>query len=122
MRTDLAKVIKSPGSRAQLEEARGQLAPFVRDALVGLNYAYYEPPGAQLLHHNPLFVRSHDFSGDTVAGVERVWQAPQLFGEGSAAGGGAHPLGSPGDLPYGLFGMEQGFIAPQKVQTLVMRE
>src|SRR5256884_4557133 len=98
MRTDLAKVIKSPGSRAQLEEARGQLAPFVRDALVGLNYAYYEPPGAQLLHHNPLFVRSHDFSGDTVAGVERVWQAPQLFGEGSAAGGGAHLVGSLADL------------------------
>ena len=122
MRTDLTKVIKSPGSRAQLEQARGQLAPFLRDALVGLNYAYYEPPGAQLLHHNPLFVRSHDFSGDTVAGVERVWQAPQLFGEGSAAGGGAHLVGSLADLPYVLCEMEQDFIAPENVQALIWRE
>ncbi len=122
MRTDLTKLIKSPGSRAQLEEARGQLAPFMRDALVGLNYAYYEPPGAQLLHHNPLLVRSHDFSGDTVAGVERVWQAPQLFGEGSPAGGGAHLVGSLADLPYVLSQMEQDFIAPENVQALIWRE
>src|SRR4029077_16560038 len=79
MRTDLAKVIKSPASPAQLAKARGQLAPFLRDTLVGLNYAYYEPPGAQILHHNPLFVRSHDFAGYTVIGMEHVWQAPQLF-------------------------------------------
>jgi hypothetical protein len=47
MRTDVAKVLKSPSpSHAQLEEARGQLASFLRDTLVGLNYAYYEPPGA----------------------------------------------------------------------------
>jgi hypothetical protein len=122
MRTDLTKVIKLPGSRAQLEQARGQLVPFLRDALVGLNYAYYEPPGAQLLHHNPLFVRSHDFSGDTVAGVERVWQAPQLFGEGLAAGGGAHLVGSLADLPYVLSEMEQDFIAPENVQALIWRE
>ena len=63
VRTDLTKVIKAPGSRAQLEAARGQLAPFLKDTLVGLNYAYYEPPGAQVLHNNPLFVRSHDFTG-----------------------------------------------------------
>src|SRR5256884_9699734 len=87
MRTNLAKIIKSPSSSEQLVEARGQLAPFLRDTLVGLNYAYYEPPGAQILHHNPLFVRSHDFAGDTVIGLERVWQAPQLFGAGSPAGG-----------------------------------
>src|SRR5256712_9402594 len=115
MRTDLTKVIKSPGSHAQLEEARGQLAPFVRDALVGLNYAYYEPPGAQLLHHNPLFVRSHDFSGDTVAGVERVWQAPQLFGEGLAAGGGAYLFGSLAGFPYVPSVNEQEFILPAEV-------
>jgi len=122
MRTDLAKVIKSPGSREQLAEARGQLAPFLRDTLVGLNYAYYEPPGAQVLHHNPLLVRSHDFSGDTVAGVEHVWQAPQLFGEGSPAGGGAHLVGSLADLPYVLAQVEQDFIAPENVQALIWRE
>jgi hypothetical protein len=122
MRTDLTKVIKAPGSKQQLEEARGQLCPFLRDTLVGLNYAYYEPPGAQILHINPLFVRSHDFSGDTVAGVDRVWQAPQMFGEGSPAGGGAHLVGSLADLPYVLAQVEQDFIAPENVQALIWRE
>jgi hypothetical protein len=122
MRTDLTKVIKSPASRQQLLEARGQLVPFLRDTLVGLNYAYYEPPGAQVLHHNPLLVRSHDFSGDTVAGVEHVWQAPQLFGEGSPAGGGAHLVGSLADLPYVLAQVEQDFIAPENIQALIWRE
>jgi hypothetical protein len=122
MRTDLTKVIKTPGSREHLEQARGQIAPFLRDTLVGLNYAYYEPPGAQVLRNNPLFVRSHDFSGDTVAGVEQVWQAPLLFGEGSPAGGGAHLVGSLADLPYVLAGVEQDFIGPENVQALIWRE
>jgi hypothetical protein len=122
MRTDLAKVIKSPASPAQLAEARGQLAPFLRDTLVGLNYAYYEPPGAQILHHNPLFVRSHDFAGNTVIGMDRIWQAPQLFGVGSPAGGGAHLVGSLADLPYVLARAEQDFIAPENVQALIWRE
>jgi hypothetical protein len=122
MRTDLTKVIKSPGSKVQLGEARGQLCPFLRDTLVGLNYAYYEPPGAQILHNNPLFVRSHDFAGDTVAGVDHVWQASQLFGEGSPAGGGAHLVGSLADLPYVLAQVEQDFIAPENVQALIWRE
>jgi hypothetical protein len=123
MRTDLMKAIKSPDSRAHLEEARGELAPFLRDTLVGLNYAYYEPPGAQVLHHNPLFVRSHDFAGETVTGVEAVvWQSAQLFGEGSPAGGGAHLVGSLADLPYVLAEVEQDFIAPENVQALIWRE
>src|SRR5256714_1402535 len=122
MRTDLAKVIKSPSSPEQLAEARGQLASFLRDSLVGLNYAYYEPPGSQILHHNPLFVRSHDFSGETVIGLERVWQAPQLFGAGSPAGGGAHLVGSLADLPYVLANAEQDFITPENVQALIWRE
>ncbi len=121
MHTDLAMVIKSPASPAQLAKARGQLAPFLRDTLVGLNYAYYEPPGAQILHHNPLFVRSHDFAGDSVIGM-RVWQAPQLFGAGSPAGGGAHLVGSLADLPYVLASAEQDFIAPENVQALIWRE
>lgn len=122
MRTDIGKVIKSQASRTQLEEARGQLASFLRDTLVGLNYAYYEPPGAQALHNNPLFVRSHDFSAETVGGIKAVWQAPQLFGEGSPAGGGAHLVGSLADLPYVLAEVEQDFIAPENVQALIWRE
>lgn len=122
MRTDVAKIISSPASKAQLEEARGQLTPFLRDTLVGLNYAYYEPPGAQLLHYNPLFIRSHDFSGDTIAGYEGIWQAPRLFGEGSPAGGGARLVGSLADLPYVLADVEQDFITPENVQALIWRE
>jgi hypothetical protein len=122
MRTNVAKIIKSPRSPEQLAEARGQLAPFLRDTLVGLNYAYYEPPGAQILHHNPLFVRSHDFAGETVMGLERLWQSSQLFGAGTPAGGGAHLVGSLADLPYVLATVEQDFIAPQNVQALIWRE
>ena len=120
MQTDLSRVIKSPNSDQQVAEARGELASFLRDTLVGLNYAYYEPPGAQILHHNPLFVRSHDFSGDTVVGMQRaVWRAPQLFGAGSPAGGGAHLVGSLADLPYVLAQAEQDFITPENVQALI---
>jgi len=87
-----------------------------------MNYAYYEPPGSQLLRTNPLFVRSHDFSGDTVAGVEDLWHAPQLFGQGTPAGGGVHLVGSLADLPYVLSEAEQDFITPDNVQALIWRE
>jgi len=123
MHTDLTKIIKSPNSAEQVAEARGHLASLLRDTLVGLNYAYYEPPGAQILHNNPLFVRSHDFSGDTVTGVEKqAWQASQLFGAGSPAGGGARLVGSLADLPYVLADAEQDFIAPENVQALIWRQ
>jgi hypothetical protein len=123
MRTDLVKVIKSPSaSPSQRDAARGQLATFLRDSLVGMNYAYYEPPGSQVLHNNPLFVRSHDFSGETVMGIEHVWQAPRLFGAGSPAGGGAHLIGSLADLPYVLAEAEQNFIAPDHVQALIWQQ
>ncbi|HEX7157740.1 MAG TPA: hypothetical protein VF214_01905 [Edaphobacter sp.] len=122
VRTDLTKVIKTPGSPAQLEAARGQLLPFLRDTLVGLNYAYYEPPGAQVLHNNSLFVRSHDFSGVTVVDPEGFWQAPQLLGIGTPAGGGAYLMGSLADLPHALAMAEQEFIAPENVQALIWEE
>jgi hypothetical protein len=119
---DITRVIKAPASKSQLEAARGQLTPFLRDALVGLNYAYYEPPGAQLLHNNPLFVRSHDFSGETIMGVSQLWQAPELFGQGSPAGGGAYLVGSLAELPYVLATTEEDFIAPKNVQALIWKE
>lgn len=119
---DITKVIKTPGSRVQLEAARGELTPFLRDALVGLNYAYYEPPGAQILHNNPLFVRSHDFSGETIMGVNQLWQAPELFNQGSPAGGGAYLVGSLAELPYVLATTEEDFIAPKNVQALIWKE
>ena len=122
VRTDLTKVIKTPGTPAQLEAARSKLAPFLRDTLVGLNYAYYEPPGAQVLHSNPLFVRSHDFSASSIQGVDEVWGSPALVGIGATAGGGAYLIGSLADLPYVLALAEEDFLAPEKVQALIWRE
>ena len=122
VRTDLKAVISTPGTPAQLEAARGKLTPFLRDTLVGLNYAYYEPPGAQVLHNNPLFVRSHDFSTFSVLGVQRIWGAPELVGIGVTAGGGAYLMGSLADLPYALAQVEEDFIAPANVQALIWKE
>jgi hypothetical protein len=121
-RTDLSKILRSSASPAQLEGARGQLTPFLRDSLVGLNYAYYEPPGAEVLHNNPLFVRSHDFSSISVQGVEQVWGPPGLIGVGATAGGGAYLMGSLADLPFALASTEQDFIAPKNVQALIWKE
>ena len=122
VRTDLSRVIKGPSSAAQLSAARGQLAPFLRDTLVGLNYAYYEPPDAQMLHHNPLFVRAHDFLGISVLGSDRLWGAPRVLGIGSPAGGGAYLMGSLSDLPYALATTEEDFIAPKNIQALIWKE
>jgi len=122
VRTDLTKVIKNPGTPVQLEAARARLAPFLRDSLVGLNYAYYEPPGAQVLHSNPLFVRSHDFAASSIQGVDEVWGAPALIGIGATAGGGAYLIGSLADLPYVLALTEEDFISPEKIQALIWRE
>jgi len=121
-KTDLTRVLKGPASHLQLEAARGQLAPLLRDALVGLNYAYYEPPGAQILHINPLFVRSHDFLGITVRGSDRLWQTPMLIGAGVSAGGGGYLMGSLADLSYSLATAEQDLIAPENVQALIWKE
>jgi hypothetical protein len=121
MQTNLAKVIAA-NAPAELAAARGQLAPFLRDTLVGLNYAYYEPPGAQMLHHNPLFVRSHDFSGQMTLKGDQAWQTPLLFGRGGTASGGAHLAGSLADLPYVLAQVEQDFIVPENGQSLIWED
>ncbi|MGB7136284.1 MAG: hypothetical protein WBD46_13405, partial [Acidobacteriaceae bacterium] len=121
VRTNLTRVLDSKPSAAQLEAARGELTPFLRDTLVGLNYAWYEPPGAQVLHHNPLFVRSHDFSGTSIVGYDQLWDPPTLIGIGVTAGGGAYLVGSLSDLPYALATTEEDFIAPQHVQALIWR-
>jgi hypothetical protein len=127
MRTDLIRIIKAPGSPAELTQARALLTPFFRDTLVGLNYAYYEPPGAQMIHNNPLFVRSHDFSGGDYSGEaatasDQVWRSPRIFGRGWTASGGAHLIGSMADLPYALARVEQDFIVPQNVQSLIWED
>jgi hypothetical protein len=122
IRTDLTKIIQAPASPSQLEAARAELTPFLRDTLVGLNYAYYEPPGAEVLHNNPLFVRSHDFSGISILGIERIWSDPTLIGVGATAGGGAYLMGSLANLPYALASTEGELIAPKHVQALIWQE
>ena len=122
IQTDLTKIIKTSGSRAQLEEARGQLAPFLRDTLVGLNYAFYEPPGAQVLHINPLFVRAHDFLTISIIGSGGMWERPRLVGAGISAGGGAYLMGSLAALPYSLAMAEENFLVPRNVQALMWVE
>ena len=122
VQTDLSSLIKKRGTKAQLETARGLLTPFLRDTLVGLNYAYYEPPGAQLLHINPLFVRAHDFLNSSVIGSRNIWRPSVLFGAGISAGGGAYLMGSLADLPYALASAEQDFVVPENVQALVWKE
>lgn len=122
MRTDLAKVIKAKPSPAKLAVARGELVPFLRDTLVGLNYAYYEPPGAQMIYNNSLFVRSHDFSGKSSMEENRSWKTPDLFGRGLSAGGGAHLVGSLSNLPYVLAQVEENFIIPNNVQSLIWED
>ncbi|MGA3034830.1 MAG: hypothetical protein ABSD70_16210 [Terracidiphilus sp.] len=122
VRTDLTKVIKTPGTPAQLEAARARLAPFLRDTLVGLNYAYYEPPGSQVLHSNPLFVRAHDFTASSIQGIKDVWGPPNLIGIGATAGGGAYFIGSLADLPFALALTEEDFISPEKLQALIWKE
>lgn len=121
VRTDLTKVIRAPASPAQLEAARAWLTPFLRDTLVGLNYAYYEPPGAQVLENNPLFVRAQDFSSESVYGLNQIWGPPKAMGVGVGGGGGAFLLGSLADLPYALAAVEEDFIAPAHVQALIWR-
>ena len=119
-RTDLQKIIRS-GSAKEREEGRSRLAPFLRDTLVGLNYAYYEPPGAQMLFNNAVFVRSHDYSDGWNSHGEQPWTAPRLVSQaGSSAGG--HLAGSLSGLPYALAEMEQNFIVPDNVQSLIWED
>jgi len=122
IRTDLTKIIQSAHTPSQLEAARGQLTPFLRDTLVGLNYAYYEPPGAAVLHSNPLFVRSHDFSAVSIQGIGNVWGDSILIGVGATAGGGAYLVGSLANLPYALAATEGELISPKNVQALIWKE
>jgi hypothetical protein len=120
---DLVKMIsQSAASARQLGRARGQLTPILRDTLVGLNYAYYEPPGAQMLHTNPLFVRLHDFSLQYVSSGRTAWEDSHLVNRGWTASGGAHLEGSLADLPHVLASVEEGFIVPDNIQALIWED
>jgi hypothetical protein len=101
----------------KLRDIRGQLAPFLRDTLVGFNYIHYAPPGAQILHTNPLFVRNHDFIG--IQGAGQTWKATEVFGTGWPANAGGRLVGSLASLPYALAEAEQNFLIPSREQALI---
>ncbi|HSU57848.1 MAG TPA: hypothetical protein VLI55_00935 [Bryobacteraceae bacterium] len=98
-------------------DPRGVLAPFLRDSLVGILYAYYAPDGAELLITNPLFVRSHDFIGPE--NIQAEWRQTQVAGSGWPESGGGRLVGSLVSLPYALAEAEQNFLTPKREQALI---
>ncbi len=112
-----AAIEKAGGNPEKLSEVRGLMAPILRDTLVGFNYAYYAPPGAQILITNPLFVRSHDFVG--MQGTSHTWRATELFGTGWPSNAGGRLVGSLATLPYALAEAEQNFLIPTQTQALI---
>ena len=112
-----AAIEKAAGSAEKLSDVRGLMAPIMRDTLVGFNYAYYAPPGAQILITNPLFVRSHDFVG--MQGTSHTWRATELFGTGWPSNAGGRLVGSLATLPYALAEAEQNFLVPAQTQALI---
>lgn len=115
---DLKAAIERAGADPRrLRNIRGLLAPWLRDTLVGLNYAYYAPPGAQLLFANPVFVRSHDFIGYT--GVDATWRQTTVSQAGWPTSAGGHLIGSLAGLPYALAEAEQNFLVPEREQALI---
>jgi hypothetical protein len=112
-----ALVEKSLNDPEKLREARGHLAPFLRDTLVGFSYMHYAPPGAQVLYTNPLFVRGHDFLG--VQGSSQTWRATEVFGTGWPSSAGGRLVGSLAGLPYALAEAEQNFLIPSREQALI---
>ena len=108
---------KSANDPNKLKDLRGALAPFLRDTLVGYNYIYYAPPGAQILLTNPLFVRSHDFVG--TQSLNQGWKATQMYGTGWPANAGGRLVGSLASLPYALAEAEQNFLIPSREQALI---
>ncbi len=114
VRSLMERAGQDPG---RLRDLQGGLAPMLRDSLVGLNYAYYAPPGGQLLRSNSSFVRSHDFIG--MPGSRETWRTPAPVSSGWPAGAGGRLVGSLAGLPYALAQAEQNFLIPTREQALI---
>jgi len=112
-------VDRAQGRPTDLLEIRGDIAPVLRDALVGVVYAYYSPPGAELIRANPLFVRSHDFLGPD---GKRAWGRTRSRGSGWPNSGGGRLIGSLAGLPYGMNDAEQNFLVPTERQALIWQD
>jgi hypothetical protein len=114
LRAIIDRAAKDP---EKLRDIRGQLAPTLRDTLVGYNYLHYAPPGAQILITNPLFVRSHDFVG--IVNANRSWRTTEVYGTGWPSNAGGRLVGSLSGLPYALAEAEQNFLIPSQTQALI---
>jgi len=112
-------VDRAQGDSGKLAQVRGELAPILRDTIVGLNYIHYSPPGAQLIQANPLFVRSHDFLG-VQSGSS--WKTTRVFGSGWPNSAGGRLVGSLVGLPYSLANLEQNFMIPSQRQALIWQD
>jgi hypothetical protein len=110
-------VEKAAGDPVKLKEAVGLMAPVLRDSLVAANYAYYAPPGAQILFTNSSFARSHDFIGGEAQ--SRMWKPAEPYGTGWPSNGGGRLVGSLSSLPYALAEAEQNFLVPTQTQALI---
>jgi hypothetical protein len=115
---NLRAAIERAGTDAEkLKEVRGLMAPLLRDTLLGFSYAYYAPPGAQILYTNPVFVRGHDFIGS--AGNYNTWRNTEVYGTGWPSNAGGRLVGSLAALPYALAEAEQNFLVPTQTQALI---
>ena len=115
---NIRSAIEKAGTDAEkLKDVRGMLSPLLRDTLVGFNYAYYAPPGAQVLYTNPVFVRSHDFVG--TQGTAHTWRPTELYGSGWPSNAGGRLIGSLSSLAYALAEAEQNFLIPAQTQALI---
>jgi hypothetical protein len=112
-----AAIEKAAGDAEKLKDIRGLMAPLLRDTLLALNYAYYAPPGAQVLFTNPVFVRSHDFLG--MQNSYHTWRPTEMYGTGWPSNGGGRLVGSLATLPYALAEAEQNFLVPAQTQALI---
>lgn len=112
-----AAIEKAANDPQKLKDLRGQLAPFLRDTLVGFNYIHYAPPGAEVLNTNPLFVRSHDFLG--AENSVMTWKTTEVYGSGWPENAGGRLMGSLSGLPYALANAEQNFLIPRREQALI---
>jgi hypothetical protein len=111
---NLQALLKNPDRK----DARAQLAPFLRDSLVGYLYCYYAPNGGQVLLANPQFVRSHDFVGSE-GGNTVFWRTTEISGSGWPTSAGGRLSGSLVALPFALAQAEQNFLTPKREQALI---
>ncbi len=112
-------VDRAQGNPNRLLAIRGELAPILRDSLVGIVYAIYSPPGAELIRANPLFVRSHDFLGPE---NRFSWARTRMQSTGWPSSGGGRLVGSLMSLPYELASAEQNFMVPSERQALIWQD